>query len=312
MADISAAMKDWSATSSSNSPGGSTNIGTGLDDNLKEIQGSVVRNLHNKGADIASAGTTDLGAVEGLMHDITGTTTITSFGTVRAGVWKVIKFEGVLTLTHNATSLILPGAANITTADGDIAIVFSEGSGNWRCVSYFSAASGIIGTTSTAILKGLLDISASAAGQIKFPATQNPSADVNTFDDYEEGTFTPAINFGGGSTGLTYSVQTGIYTKVGNVVNYVLAIRLTNKGSSTGNAQITGLPFTVRNVSDVNVPIVCEGSNFGATVNSLMGTAVINTSTINPSKFASGASTQLAETDFANNTILRISGSYFV
>lgn len=139
MADVSAAMKDWSATSSSNSPSGSTNIGTSLDDNLREIQGSVVRNLHNKGADIASATTTDLGAVEGLFHDITGTTTITGFGTVRAGVWKVIKFEGVLTLTHNATSLILPGGANITTADGDVAIVTSEGSGNWRCDSYTKA-----------------------------------------------------------------------------------------------------------------------------------------------------------------------------
>lgn len=144
MADISAAMKDWSATTGSNNPSGSVNVGTGLDDNLREIQGSVVRNLHHKGADIASATTTDLGAVEGLFHDITGTTTITGFGTVRAGVWKVIKFEGALTLTHNATSLILPGGANITTADGDTALVVSEGSGNWRCVTYRRANGGVI------------------------------------------------------------------------------------------------------------------------------------------------------------------------
>jgi len=115
-------------------------VGSGLDDNLREIQGVIVRGLSNKGADIASATTTDLGAVEGLMHDITGTTTITSFGTVRAGIWKVIKFEGALTLTHNAASLILPGAANITTADGDVAIVISEGSGNWRCLNYARAS----------------------------------------------------------------------------------------------------------------------------------------------------------------------------
>ena len=139
MADVSAALKDWSATTASNSPAGGTTIGTGLDDNLREIQGAIVRGLSNKGSDIASATTTDLGAVEGLMHDITGTTTITGFGTVRAGIWKIIKFEGALTLTHNATSLILPGAANITTADGDIAIVISEGSGNWRCVAYVKA-----------------------------------------------------------------------------------------------------------------------------------------------------------------------------
>jgi Chaperone of endosialidase len=140
MADIDAAMKDWSNTSASNKPTGATSIGTGLDDNLREVQGSIVRNLHFKGADIASAGTTDLGAAEGLQHDITGTTTITSFGTVRAGVWKMLQFDGALTLTHNATSLILPGAENITTAAGDCAIFCSEGSGNWRCYSYVYAA----------------------------------------------------------------------------------------------------------------------------------------------------------------------------
>jgi hypothetical protein len=46
----------------------------------------------------------------------------------------------VLTLTHNATSLILPGATNITTAANDTALLISEGSGNWRCWSYTRAA----------------------------------------------------------------------------------------------------------------------------------------------------------------------------
>jgi hypothetical protein len=139
MADVASDLKTWSATSSSNSPTGATAIGTNLDDNLREIQKVVRQDLATKGADIASAGTTDLGAVAGVMHDITGTTTITSFGTVSAGIWKFVKFEGALTLTHNATSLILPGGANITTADGDVAIMLSEGSGNWRCMSYVKA-----------------------------------------------------------------------------------------------------------------------------------------------------------------------------
>lgn len=140
MADVSATFAAWSATTNSNSPAGTATVGTGVDDNMREIQGVIVRGLSNKGSDITSATTTDLGAVEGLMHDITGATPITGFGTVRAGIWKIIKFEGALTLTHNATSLILPGGVNITTADGDIAVVISEGSGNWRCVTYFRAA----------------------------------------------------------------------------------------------------------------------------------------------------------------------------
>jgi hypothetical protein len=140
MADIAATLAGWSSTTGSNAPSGGTTIGTGLDDNLREIQGVIVRGLSHKGADIASATTTDIGAVEGLAHDITGTTTITGLGTVRAGIAKLLQFDGALTLTHNATSLILPGGANITTAAGDVALMFSEGSGNWRCYFYVKAS----------------------------------------------------------------------------------------------------------------------------------------------------------------------------
>ena len=136
MADVSGNLKDWSTTALSNSPSGTDAVGTGLAPNLQEIQKVVRQDLATKGADIASATTTDIGAVAGLMHDITGTTTITGFGTVSAGIWKILKFEGVLTLTHNSTSLILPGGVDITTAVGDVGVFISEGSGNWRCVSY--------------------------------------------------------------------------------------------------------------------------------------------------------------------------------
>jgi hypothetical protein len=140
MADVASTLPNWSTTSTSNGPSNTTTIGSGLDDNLQEIQGVMRRWLANKGANIASASTTDLGAVEGLSHTITGTVTITSFGTVSSGIWKVVQFAGVLTLTHNATSLILPGAASITTAAGDVAILQSEGSGNWRCWTYTKAS----------------------------------------------------------------------------------------------------------------------------------------------------------------------------
>jgi hypothetical protein len=169
-------ITDISTTAASNSPSGSESVGTSLDDYLRAIQTVYRLDLASKGADIASAGTTDLGAVGGLMHDITGSTTVTSFGTVAAGIWKIIKFEGALTLTHNATSLILPGGANITTADGDVAVFISEGSGNWRCVDYAgraSAAEVLAGTEASkaitpAAFAGNKDISG-AAGYYKLP-----------------------------------------------------------------------------------------------------------------------------------------------
>jgi hypothetical protein len=51
-----------------------------------------------------------------------------------------VQFSGALTLTHNATSLILPGGASITTAAGDVAYFVSLGSGNWRCTGYQKAS----------------------------------------------------------------------------------------------------------------------------------------------------------------------------
>jgi hypothetical protein len=70
---------------------------------------------------------------------------------------------------------------------------------------------------------------------------------ANLLDDYEEGTFTPALKFGGGTTAITYdaSGEVGTYTKIGNNVYIFIYIRLTNKGTDTGNATIGGLPFTV-------------------------------------------------------------------
>lgn len=96
----------------------------------------------NKGTDIASASTTNIGAAIGEFIHITGTTTITAFDTVQAGTMRALVFDDVLTLTHNATSLILPDSSNIITAAGDTAIFRSEGSGNWKCILY-NRASGV-------------------------------------------------------------------------------------------------------------------------------------------------------------------------
>lgn len=80
-------------------------------------------------------------------------------------------------------------------------------------------------------------------GLLQFPATANPSSDANTLDDYREGTWVPTITFGGGSTGLTYSSQQGFYTKIGRQVLCTFDVRLSAKGTSTGNAVIQGWPF---------------------------------------------------------------------
>ena len=91
--------------------------------------------------DVASATTCAIGAAASNYVRITGTTTITGMGTVASGIYRDVVFAGALTLTYNATSLILPTAANIVTVAGDTAGFVSDGSGNWRCL-YYQRASG--------------------------------------------------------------------------------------------------------------------------------------------------------------------------
>lgn len=160
MADVSSNLYDWSTTAASNGPSGTTTIGTGLDDNLREIQAVVRQALAAIGSNIASATTTDIGAVAGYRHYITGNATITSLGTLSPGIVKILLFEGGSTLTHNATSLALPTGANILTEALDSGFFMSEGSGNWRCLFYQRADGEALATT----LPTLLALGAAARG----------------------------------------------------------------------------------------------------------------------------------------------------
>jgi hypothetical protein len=125
---------------------------TDADDNLiwdQEIE-NFQESVFGPQASIASATTTDLGSVGSNNVLINGTTTINSFGTsaTLANPIYFIQFGGILTLTYNATSMILPGAANITTAAGDSALVeFTNIAGYWRMIAYFpGTAGGALGT----------------------------------------------------------------------------------------------------------------------------------------------------------------------
>lgn len=117
-------------------------------------------------ATIASATTTDIGGEDTNSVVISGTTTITGFGSAAAGVTRWGRFSGALTLTHNATSLILPSGASITTAAGDTFFAQSEGSGNWRVLSYIKANGKAIvvdaPTSATTSAEGVVELATDA------------------------------------------------------------------------------------------------------------------------------------------------------
>jgi hypothetical protein len=89
-------------------------------------------------ATLASASTTDLGTAASSIINISGSITITAFGSTAttAAPLYFLRFTGALTLTYNASSLILPSTANIITVAGDTCVAQYLGSGNWKVLSY--------------------------------------------------------------------------------------------------------------------------------------------------------------------------------
>lgn len=89
------------------------------------------------GTTIASASAITIGDYgSGEILHISGTTTITALGTARIGTRRVLIFDAVTILTHNASAIICPGASSITTSNGTVVTVICEGGmpSVWRVV----------------------------------------------------------------------------------------------------------------------------------------------------------------------------------
>jgi hypothetical protein len=147
---------------------------------------------------------------------------------------------------------------------------------------------------------------------IKFPSSQFSSSNANTLDDYEEGTWTMGVSFGGGSTGVTYANNTGTYTKIGRQVTVNGLVDLTNKGTSINDARVTGLPFTIANTTgNYSAPsLMLSNVSF---VNQFAGYGEIGSTSVLLLEITSvGVVSVLNSLDFANNSGIMISYTYFV
>jgi hypothetical protein len=149
---------------------------------------------------------------------------------------------------------------------------------------------------------------------VDFSVTSSGSGTMTSelLADYEEGTFTPTLTFGGASTGITYDADTnGIYTKIGNVVSFSLRVGLTSKGSASGAAVINGLPFTAAaSPASANVPstFVNIGITFTGTIQLYVSAGFSNAAITEAT--AIGGFAAITDTNFSNSSTFLVAGTY--
>ena len=176
------------------------NIYQGLTDNSTVTNFTVehtAAGLHGgkfiwrKGADVASGAALALGT-DGNYFDITGVTGITSINTLGVGTVVKLHFDGALLLTHNATDLVLPGSANITTVAGDEFEFIEYASADWRLIGGNSVSLGRLHVLGNVIWSKGADVVSAAALAL--------GTDGNYFDITGAVTITSINTIGVGTT----------------------------------------------------------------------------------------------------------------
>jgi hypothetical protein len=164
------------------------------------------------------------------------------------------------------------------------------------------------------IVTGSVTISGSidASAGIDFSSASGSGATSAVFDGYEEGTWTMGVTFGGNNVDVAYTYNTGRYTKVGNMVTVTGYLLLSSKGTSNGDAVITGLPYTIPNDASYTSPATLYLGNVGY-ANYPMAVGVINTTTIALQEVTeAGTVTNLTDAEFGSNAGISITLTYFV
>jgi len=236
------------------------------------FNGSADINIENRrGTIIPSASTITIGTVGlGESIHISGTTTITSLGNAATGTRRLLIFDGALILTHNATSLILPGNVNITTSAGDSADFICDSTNNWKCLQYTKASINPTFQNATSSVQTQLDSKipqSLTSGYILVGNTSNVATGVPMSS---EATITPtgAVTLVNNSviakllTGFVASTSALIISATDSILNafqkiqYYITKYLTNFNGSSQLVQLDAnnyIPINVRLIADALV-----------------------------------------------------------
>lgn len=158
----------------------------------------------------------------------------------------------------------------------------------------------IAGSTGTVPLVGA---TGSSGTGIAFPSAQSASSDVNTLDDYSEGTWAPSL---GGNT--TYTAKVATFTKIGRLVFITADIEVNAQGTGSTTV-IQNLPFTIGSIT----PIFAVDVNSSATsVVDVYGLGAGSGTTITLWSRTAASASPNTNAIFQNGTVLKLSGCYSV
>lgn len=206
-------------------------------------------------------------------------------------------------LIGSGTSAIT-STSNATIDTGTGAITLNSGTGALSLSTDSSAATVNIGTGSAIKTVTLGSTNSTSSTSINFGGSSG-----STLSTYISSTsFTPALSFGGGTTGITYSTQSGVWTRVGSLVMVTVRIVLTNKGSSTGTAAISmggaGLPSLSVSGGATNATYRISGITFTGEVQGYYS------GQLNIEQNNAGTITALSNTNFSNTSDIMASITY--
>jgi hypothetical protein len=156
---------------------------------------------------------------------------------------------------------------------------------------------------------GIVSTAPATLGALTAPSITFGTGQSALNEYIQNGTWTPTIEFGGASTGITYSVQTGEYTRIGNLVHIEGSVQLSSNGTATGSATIAGLPFSNGGPAYANLQVTRVANMIGITNYRMQLSVVTNLITINTDPTTT---TPVTNANFAANTLLTFSGTYRV
>ena len=136
---------------------------------------------------------------------------------------------------------------------------------------------------------------------------------ANTLDDYEEGVFTPVLTGTTSASDVAYDTQSGIYTKVGDLVFVNIYLDLSSKGTIVGFLKLTGLPFTNASHASplaVSMQQVIQGADYRGTGPVYGSSAFMYL--FKQKQSAATTDSQMDSDDINDSTIMAFSGSYKV